>query len=204
MQLLITGTSSGIGRFLSENLSKNYHIFWIARRENTLKNIDFYQGDVCNDNFLEKVSEEIKTLDYLILNAWVWYFGDFQEINEKNHREIIETNLLSPLLLSHKLLKKKKIQSGIIFIGSVAGKKSLKNGASYMASKFWLRGLAMGLKNDYKNLRIHIINPSIIKTDFHKNTSLDMDSYKKNSLDDILKIIENIIIWEEKRFEVDV
>ena len=204
MHLLITGTSTGIGNYLAKNLWEKHSISWVSRRENTLKNIDFYRWDIRDNDFLEKISNEIKTLDFVILNAWVGHFWNFESITEVHHREILETNLLSPLLFTHKLLSKKKIKSGIIFIGSVAGKKSLKNGASYMASKFWLRGLVMGLKNDYKNLQIHIINPSIVKTDFHLNSNLDMSNYKENSLSDILKIIENIIAWKEKRFEVDV
>lgn len=204
MHIVITGTSSGIGKFLAENLGKKHKIYWVARRKNTINTIDFFEWNICDNDFLEKLTEKVGILDYIIFNAWVGYFGDFEAISEENHREILETNLLSPLLLAHKLLKNKKIKTWIIFIGSIASKKSLKNGASYMASKFWLRGLAMGLKNDYKKLQIQIINPSIVKTDFHKKNRLDMSNYRENSLEEILKIVEDIISWKEKRFEVDV
>jgi short-subunit dehydrogenase len=143
-------------------------------------------------------------MDYIIINAGVGYFWEFKNITENQHQEILETNLLSPICFLHKLLKQKKIKTWIIFIGSIASKKSMKFWASYMASKFWLRGFAMWLKNDYKELQIQIINPSIVKTDFHKKSTFNMSNYRENSLDSILKIVENIIIWKEKRFEVDV
>jgi hypothetical protein len=42
MQILITGTSSGIGKFLAENLAKTQQITGISRQKNLIPNISFF------------------------------------------------------------------------------------------------------------------------------------------------------------------
>ncbi len=203
MKILITWTTSWIWEFLAMNLKNKNEIFWVWRNENQIKGISFFKWDLKKKDFLEKIVKNIWKIDFVILNAWVWTFGKFHEIHLNTHKEILETNLISPILLSNLFLEKNLINKGIIFIWSIAGKKSLKLWASYAASKFWLRGFAMQLKNEYSKFQIHLLNPSIVKTNFNKNESLDFSFFKQTSLDEILKTIECIMNWEEKRFEID-
>jgi short-subunit dehydrogenase len=72
------------------------------------------------------------------------------------------------------LLKNNKIQKGIVCIGSICGKKSFKFGASYGASKFGIRGFAMQLKNELSSISVHLINPKIVDTNFHKNSKIEI------------------------------
>jgi short-subunit dehydrogenase len=97
-----------------------------------------------------------------------------------------------------------KIKKWIIFIWSISSKKSWSLWASYAASKFWLRWFAMQLKNEVKWIKISIINPKIVKTNFHKNSKIEIVwKYKETSLDEILKVVKKIFSSEEKRFEID-
>jgi short-subunit dehydrogenase len=202
--LLITWTSSGIWEYLSQELWKDNSIIWISRNQGSTNEKKHFNWDVRDIKFLEKISEEITSIDYLILNAWVGYFDKFENITPEQHQEIIETNLLSPILLSNLLLSKNKIKQGIVCIGSICWKKSMKFWASYGASKFWLRGFAMQLKNELKGLNIHIVNPRIVNTHFHKNSNIEITwKYEETSLESIYEVINSIINWEEKRFEID-
>lgn len=81
----------------------------------------------------------------------------------------------------------------------------------------------MQLKNEYKKLGIHLINPSIVDTDFHTKWittpisrgkspipssagggGLNFSKFKQTNLDDIIEVVQNIVSGEEKRFEIDV
>jgi len=42
MKILITGTSSGIGHFLAENLAKTQKITGISRQKNLIPDISFF------------------------------------------------------------------------------------------------------------------------------------------------------------------
>ena len=200
--ILITWTNSWIWEYLSNNLKNENKIIWVWRNENNINWISYFKWDLKDESFLESLSKNISSIDYLIINAWIWYFDNFSNISELEHKEIINTNLLSPILLTHKILK--KINLWIIFIWSVSSKKSWKYGASYSASKFWLRWFAMNLKNEITNLKIHLINPKIVKTNFHKNSKIEIVwKYEETNINEIFRVISGIISWNEKRFEID-
>lgn len=201
--ILITWVTSWIWYFLASQLKNNSQIIWIWRQSNTIEWIEYFQWDIQNQIFLKILCEKIDEIDYLILNAGVWYFGIFHTISLEHHRQIIQTNLLSNIMLTSLLWDKIKI--GIIFIGSIASKKSGKYGSSYQASKFWLRGFAMSLKNEYPSKKIHFINPSIVETDFHKNSSIEICwKYRETKKESILEVITNILEKKEHRFEIDI
>lgn len=199
-KILITGTSSGIGKILGQELWKHHMIYGVSRNKSCLE-IQEFLWDINDTNFLHEIHKNIPQIDYLILNAGVWYFDRFENIPINQHKEIIQTNLLANIIFTHIFLN--KITSGIIFIWSISSKKSGKFWASYAASKFWLRGFAMNLKNESK-LNIHIINPKVVKTNFHQNSKIQIQwIFQETPVIDIIKMIENIINRKEKRFEID-
>lgn len=201
-KILITWTTSWIWNFLANNLKDIFEIIWVWRSDNKIESISFFKWDLKDEIFLKNISDNISEIDYLIINAWVWYFDAFQNISIDEDKEIIETNLISPIVLTKILLP--KIKKWIIFIWSISSKKSWSFWASYAASKFWLRWFAMQLKNEIKWIKVSIINPKIVKTNFHKNSKIEIVwKYKETSLDEILKYVKEIINWNEKRFEID-
>lgn len=201
-KILITWTTSWIWNYIANNLKNSYEITWIWRKENNIDWIIFLKWDLKDELFLENISQNTQEIDYLILNAWIWYFDNFKNITINEHKEIIEINLISKIILTHLLLD--KIKKWIIIIWSISSKKSWSLWASYAASKFWIRWFAMQLKNEIKNIKVHLINPKIVKTNFHSNSKIEIVwKYKETNLEDILKTIENIFSWEEKRFEID-
>lgn len=201
-KILITWTTSWIWNFLANNLKDIFEIIWVWRSDNKIESISFFKWDLKDGIFLNEISKNIQEIDYLIINAWVWYFDAFQNISIDEDKETIETNLISPIVLTKLLLP--KIKKWIIFIWSISSKKSWSFWASYAASKFWLRWFAMQLKNEIKWIKISIINPKIVKTNFHKNSKIEIVwKYKETSLEEILKVVKEIINWGEKRFEID-
>lgn len=201
-KLLITGTTSWIWNFLAENLKYDYCITGAGRSKNNIRSIKYFLWDLKDEVFLKSIAENVEEIDYLIINAWVWYFDLFSNISIDNHKEIIDINLTSPIILTSLLLE--KIKCGIIFIGSISSKKSWKFWASYSASKFWLRGFAMNLKNELTQKSVHFINPKVVKTNFHKNSKIEISGkYEETNIEEILQTIKNILEKKETRFEID-
>ncbi len=198
--IFITGTSSGIWKFVAQNMQEIHTLYGISRHSSNLE-IQEFLWNMNDETFLSEIYKKVSEIDWLILNAWVWYFDTFKNISWEEHKEIIQTNLLSPIIFTSIFLD--KIKSWIIFIWSISSKKSGKYGASYSASKFWLRGFAMNLKNEIKQ-NIHIINPKVVKTNFHKNSKIEIQwKFEETNIEEILHIINEIIEWKEKRFEID-
>ncbi len=192
--ILITWHSKWIWKYLNSNLEKNYHIFWFSR-ENWF--------DLTKIETFEKIKKSIwnKKIDIFILNAWVWEFWKFEDNSLEKYENIITLNLLANVRLLKILEENIDKNTKIIFIWSIISKKFMKNASVYQASKFWLRWFAWWLKNEWK--KVYLINPNIVNTNFHKN-KVDLDKrFKETKLIDILYIIKDIILWNEKRFEID-
>jgi len=200
INVLITWTSSWIWKYLWESLKNKYKIIWLSKSNNNIEWIDFYKLNLEN---IEEISKlEIDNIDYLILNAWIWFFDKFENISLEDHIKTINTNLIWNIALVHKLFD--KINIGIIFIWSLSSKKSQKFWSSYCASKFWLRWLAMSLKNENNWKKIFFINPKIVKSNLHKNSKIEIFwKFNETTLDEVLDCIENILEKKESRFEID-
>lgn len=207
--ILITWSSKWLWNFLVDNLKNAYKVIWVSRNSRKEKDILEFNIDLTNfelfNNLVDFLEERKIQLDWIILNAGVWYYWKFDEIDEEKYIEMINLNLISQILILKKINKFLNKASKIIFIWSISSKKFYKYWAVYQASKFWLRGFAWSLKNEWKDKNIFFLNPVIIDTEFHKNSKIDLnfkeDDYTKK--ENILKIIEDILLWEEKRFEID-
>ncbi|MBS9775160.1 SDR family oxidoreductase [Candidatus Gracilibacteria bacterium] len=205
--ILITGNSKGLGKYMTEKLGDDFQVFGVARsfrktrtleQENYLDLTDFEQFD----DFCEKLAEKNMLFDGIILNAGKGVFGKFCENNAKIYEEILQLNLVSPIIFLQKLLPFLKEDAKIIFIGSIISKKFLPNGAVYGASKFGLRGFAGILNKELKN-KVHIINPRILQTDFHTDSTVEIPKNQITSFEDILQVVHDIFSKTEQRFEID-
>ena len=206
--ILITWASKWIWNYLLNWLKNENNIIWISRtkiEENILKsfNIDLTIFKDFNKivNYLEHNN---LNLDVVVINAWIWHFGKNGQGDSKKYEEIINLNLLSPILLLKELEPYLQKKAKIIFIWSIIWKKFMKYWAVYQASKFGLRWFAWALKNELKWKHIHIINPKIVDTSFHDNAEIDVSmDWRETKKKDILQIVEKVLKWEENRFEID-
>jgi len=218
--ILITGHSRWIWKYLWDNLKQNYQVFWFSRengfdlrkKESFEKIAEFFRGVDPAVNIINQTAgqqqvltcwtgKDGRKLDVLILNAWIWEFWKFEDIGLEKYEDIINLNLLANIRLLKVLEERINKDTKIIFIWSIISKKFMKYASVYQASKFGLRWFAWGLKNEWK--KVFLINPKIVDTDFHK-WKIELDKrFTETKLEDILDVVENIIDWEEKRFEID-
>lgn len=199
MNILITWTNSWIWKAIKEGLWLNHNIFKVSKNQSEEDN--FFKCDLCKNEEIKNLDFKNTIFDLLIFNAWVWQYWDFSEYTEEMIDEIIKLNLLSPIRLLKKLKNNINKNTKLIFIWSIASKKFMKNWSVYLASKFGLRWFAWWLKEDWK--KVHIINPKIVDTNFHKNKLVLPDNVKPINAWDIVSVIENIISGKEVRFEID-
>ena len=194
MNILITWTSRGIWKYLKGKLS-NCNIFEIAWRQycNLAKREDI-------EKFVSSLPTQLQ-FDVLILNAGLGVFWNFEDNSLEDYEEIINVNLLANIRLLKFLENHIHKKTKIIFIGSIIGKKFMKWASVYQASKFGLRGFAWWLKTEWK--KVFIINPKIVDTDFHKWKVCINPKWEKTSLESICEAVNNIILWKENRFEID-
>lgn len=157
--VLITGCSSGLGFSLSEN--KNNNIFSHYRTfENPQDNMII--GDLTDKNFLLEFDNflEKNQIDVLINNAGIYHSDSLINFTDKQIFDLINTNLISPILLTKRICKhfQNKNNGMVININSLAGKNPSNKESVYCASKFGLSGFSKSLQLELIGSNIKIID----------------------------------------------
>tara|TARA_B110000027_G_C16122555_1_gene304278 strand:- start:16249 stop:16989 length:741 start_codon:yes stop_codon:yes gene_type:complete len=191
--ILITGGSSGIGLDLVKSLSnRNWSFHFTVRNDfKVLKKItdgmsfkgssEFYKGDLNDDNFLQKLSNELPVIDYFIFSAGILEIQPIKFLDRKLINKTLDINLYSPILLTSNLLKNKKIsKSGsIVFISSIAGNFFFAPGYSmYSISKAAINSFSKSLAIELasQKIRVNSILPGTVSTRMTKNINILNDS----------------------------
>ena len=179
---IVTGASSGIGEQFSRLLAETgFNLIIVARNKEKL---DSLQMQLQNSHGIEvepiavDLSDEcsVRTIlnasvsrdvGLLINNAGYGYKGSFGEQSIGDIRAMIQANSLSPLALTHSLLRKlrERAASGIIFTGSVEGEVALPHSTSYAASKAFVHSLGGGLWEEERSNGIDVLVLSPGSTD---------------------------------------
>ncbi|MBF8299575.1 MAG: short-chain dehydrogenase/reductase, partial [Dehalococcoidia bacterium] len=124
-------------------------------------------------------------LDALVNNAGYGLSGAFEELTLEELRAVFETNYFSVLRLSKAVLPsmRERGHGTIVNVGSVAGLIGVPMEGGYSATKFALRSMSRSMRMELSpfGVRVVLIEPGVVRTDFHVNkvvaeTSLHIDS----------------------------
>jgi NAD(P)-dependent dehydrogenase (short-subunit alcohol dehydrogenase family) len=182
--ILITGTSTGIGLATALTLGRAGHTVYATMRnparspqlgEITAQErlpIKISVMDVDSDDSVDKgitgILKDAGHIDALVNNAGVERNGSVEELPIAEFRAVMETNYFGALRCIKALIPQmRQRRSGcIVNVTSVAGKISSAPLTPYAATKFALEALSEGLAGEMKtfNVRVAIVEPGIIDT----------------------------------------
>ncbi|WP_342598217.1 SDR family NAD(P)-dependent oxidoreductase [Psychrobacillus sp. FSL H8-0483] len=175
-KLLITGATSGVGLMLAKELQTEGHEVWATGRkvqvleELAQLGIHTIQADLTTEQSFDELFHEMGTPDTIVLCAGVGTFAYITELEEDDMTQMMQVNVLAPMVLTkHFAIKMKERGSGhIIFVASQAGKVATPKASVYAASKHAILGFANAVRMELKEYGIQIttINPGPIDTPF--------------------------------------
>jgi short-subunit dehydrogenase len=182
MIALVTGASSGIGAATARRLAAEpgARLVLVARRRDRLEALAAELGgaDVIAADLLEEatpalIAERVEAthgrLDLLVNNAGVGGRGSFARTGWAEVRRVMAINFDAQARMTEALLPllRRSAPSGIVFVGSIAGRVTRAGAGSYAASKFALAGWTEALSMEERRHGVHValVQPGYVSTE---------------------------------------
>ena len=177
--ILVTGASSGIGRATAIAGSQMGAVVVVTGR-NELRlqeTLDALEGsghqmivaDIANNDQIDYLVDQIPAINGLVNNAGITETCPTQFIKRDKLNRVMEVNTIAPILLTQRILKKKKLGKGgsIVFTCSNSGTRVCVGGnVLYSASKGAIHGFMKNAALDlaHKGIRVNDVCPGMIDT----------------------------------------
>jgi NADP-dependent 3-hydroxy acid dehydrogenase YdfG len=181
--VLITGASSGIGQATARRLADSGHLVVLgARRVERIAAIaediraaggaaEHHALDVTDpqsmDAFVRSAHERHGRIDVLVNNAGVMPLSRLDALKVGEWNQMIDVNLRGVL---HGIAAVLPVMRGrgeghIVNIASVSGHRVDPTAAVYSATKFAVRAISEGLRQESRDLRVTIVSPGLTRSD---------------------------------------
>jgi NAD(P)-dependent dehydrogenase (short-subunit alcohol dehydrogenase family) len=186
---IVTGGSRGIGRAIAEALlGEGSHVVITGTNPDHLREAETaltpkasggaklltFTADVRDhlavDSVVAETVRRLGGLDILVNNAGVGWFGTVESESHEDWRRVIDTNLTGMFNCCHSAIPhlRRRGESYIINISSLAGKNVVAGGAGYCASKAGVNAFSEVLLQEVRQdgIRVSYICPGSVNTDF--------------------------------------
>ncbi len=198
---MVTGASSGIGEAYAERLAGDgWELLIVARRVERLNELaarlrDAYgvtvraiQADLGRSDDIERVCGEIEgaPVEMLVNNAGLAHYMPFAELAPDQARELVDVNVLAPVLLSRAVVPGMLARTGgsIINIASLLAFSGadeapfLPQRAVYAATKSFLVTFSQVLAAEVRagGVRVQVVCPGVVRSEFHSRQGIDMSA----------------------------
>ncbi|GAB5413458.1 MAG: hypothetical protein Cons2KO_10610 [Congregibacter sp.] len=184
--VLVTGTSTGIGRNLAETLAREgYHVYAGVRKDadfaalNAIKNITAVRMDVTRQDQVDAVAKQIREsgtgLYALVNNAGIGGGGSIADTPIERQSAIYAVNIEGVYRVTKAFLPLiAESQGRIVTTGSIAGTLSWAGGSAYAGSKHWIEALTDALADEVSpvGVSVSVIEPGNYQTHIRRNSIL--------------------------------
>ncbi len=208
-RILLTGASGGIGAALAARLAqKGARLALAGRRREVLDQIAGNLGEAfgiaadltdegSRNALVEAASSRLGGIDLLINSAGTLEFQQFADQDPAAVEQIMQTNLLAPMLLTHAVLPHMRAAGGgrIVNVGSIFGSIGFGCFAAYSASKFGLRGFSEALRRELEGSGIEVtyIAPRATRTPLNSDTVTRMNAATGVHMDTAEAVADRIV-----------
>ena len=196
--VLVTGASSGIGRTTAIECSRmGATVLITARNETRLQDTfdaldrsfnqshKLFIADLSTEEAIHQLADSLPELDGVSLNAGIVKTLPVKFINQDALSEVLSVNMVGPILLVQRLLKKKKLHKGssVVFTSSIGGVMiSTVGNTMYGVSKGGLNAFMKGfaLEMASNGIRSNSVNPGFVATSILSAGTITEEQLKEN------------------------
>jgi short-subunit dehydrogenase len=213
--VLLTGATGGLGQAIARELARRgASLVLTGRRGDVLAPLAAELGarslvvDLTDPAAVDRLAREAGAVDVLIANAGLPGGGALESFDVEGIDLALDVNLRAPIVLAHALVPGmvERGRGHVVFMSSLSGKIPAPVSALYSATKYGLRGFALGLRADLGGTGVGVstIFPGFIRDAgmFHDSGAELPPGLGTKSPDDVAKAVVRAI--RRGRAEVDV
>ncbi len=174
--VLLTGATGGLGRAIAQALAERGATLVLnGRSHDALQELSTDLAgehrvapvDLAEEDGAQRLAADAGDVDGLVANAGLPGTGGVEGFSAEEVRRAIRVNLEAPILLAGALVGSMAArgEGQMVFISSLAGKAASPRSAVYNATKFGLRGFALGLRTDLvkSGVGVSIVSPGFVR-----------------------------------------
>jgi 3-hydroxy acid dehydrogenase/malonic semialdehyde reductase len=204
---IVTGASSGIGQATARALKEaGVRVAGGARRVDRLETDVKVELDVTDpqssERFVSTAVAELGGLDILFNNAGLALGrAPFTDSTEEDEDAVFNTNVNGLVRITRLCLPHIRDGGHIVNMGSIAGRQAYENGATYVTSKFAVRGFTYALREDLlgRPVRITTVDAGLVETEFSivrfKGDTEKADAVYKGIEPLVAEDIADCVLW---------
>lgn len=158
-RVLVTGASGGIGRVIATTLyARGANLLLNGRDGSSLDRLCAELGeraepvvaDLADRDQVSKLAERAAGVDILVSGAALPAAGPIDWFTPAEMDRALQVNLAAPMQLARALVPAMQQRNAgqLVFISSLLGRLTRPGATIYSATKFGLRGFALGLRDD--------------------------------------------------------
>jgi len=224
--VLITGSSTGIGRAAALLFAKNnWNVIATMRTPEAETELNKFENVLVTRLDLEDVSsiesslkaavERFGTLDLLVNNAAFGQYGVFEAITPEQIEKQFSVNVFGTMNVIRTILPQFRAQKqgAIINVSSAGGRIGIPLISMYVSSKFALEGFSEALSYELasQNITLKLVEPGGVATPFHETSAqvfatkpelTDYDAFSAAALAKLGQMGENVSSAEQVAEEI--
>jgi short-subunit dehydrogenase len=171
---LVTGATGGLGHAIARALrARGCDLVLTGRRVDVLEPLakeldaESIAADLASAEDVDRLLAGSGPIDVLVANAALPASGPLLEYTPEQIRRAITVNLEAPILMA-RAAGAEMVERGrghIVLVGSVAGIAASAKTPMYNATKFGLRGFALGFRGDLRGtgVGVSIVEPGFVR-----------------------------------------
>ncbi len=217
-RVLLSGATGGLGRAIAEALaSRGAALVLSSRKTEALAELaaslpgdghTTVTADLAEPGAAEELVDAAGEIDVLVANAGLPGTGKVEAYSDVELGRLLRVNLEAPIRMTHRLIGdwQRRGSGHLVFMSSLSGKAVSPSSSLYSATKFGLRGFALGLREDLhkQGIGVSLVSPGFVREAgmFHESGAKPVAGLGTTSPKQVADAVVKAI--ERNRHEIDV